>query len=136
MLNALLAQQSEESDDKEVAIGQQKTRAADYSVFNHLLRLWTKYPRVLLHKYVDIDDWHTLGPKQLKDREKGFVTHVYLAWLRSHRPEVPVPERGYYALPAMRLFGRQPTSCRGWMVVGQPNSRSKQEHTGRSCRHE
>jgi hypothetical protein len=50
MLNALLAQQSEESDDKEIVIGQRRTRTADYSVFNHLLRLWTKYPRVLLHE--------------------------------------------------------------------------------------
>lgn len=104
MLNAVLDHFKDDSDDREISIGHRRTRPADYQVFSHLLRLWTRYPRVLLNAHVFVDDWHLLKRNHLVDKEKGFVAHVYLAWLRAHFPQTPIPERGLYSLPGWEII--------------------------------
>jgi hypothetical protein len=99
MLGRILQANADNDDTAEVSIGRKQTRLADYDgAFAHLLRLWTRYPRVLLHEYIQVDDWHQMAAADLAEEHENFVGHVFLAWLRSHFPETPVPPKGLYGL--------------------------------------
>lgn len=99
MLGRILQANADDDDTEEVSIGRKQTRLADYDgAFAHLLRLWTRYPRVLLHEYIQVDDWHQMAAADLAEEHENFVGHVFLAWLRSHFPETPVPPKGLYGL--------------------------------------
>lgn len=98
MLQQILQVHEDADDVKEITMGSVQTRPADYSIFNHLLRLWTRYPRVLLHKYIRVDEWHSMSPEDLAEEHEHFVGHVFLAWLRSNMPEIGVPPKGLYGL--------------------------------------
>lgn len=98
MLEKLLKDNKEADDHVAISIGRVQTRPADYSIFSHLLRLWTRYPRVLLHNYIRIDDWHHMPLEDLAVEDELFVGHVFLAWLTSHFPQVPVPDKGVYGI--------------------------------------
>lgn len=108
----------DESDDKETGIGKKQTREADYTVLAHLLRLWTKYPRVLLHDYVRVDDWHQMSPADVAEEHEIFVGHVFLAWLRSHFPETPVPDKGLYGMIGNQIIWAAADELSGLDGVG------------------
>lgn len=94
---------------------------ADFQVFGHLLRLWTRYPRVKLNEYVDVDEWLFMTSNELDGRDKGFVSHVYLAWLRSHHPDHLVPPEGVSDLP-WNEFTR-----RAWKVLSDVHASDRVE---------
>jgi hypothetical protein len=122
MLQQILLDNEGKADEEKIGIGKSRTREADYSVFKHLLRLWTRYPRVLLHPLVSVDDWHLLKAAELEGRQKAFVAQVFLAWLQSHQPKTAVPEPGHYPIiggeaiiwaAADELFGLDSVSAEG-----------------------
>lgn len=104
MLQKILLENEDADDEKEIAMGSVQTRPVEYSIFNHLLRLWTRYPRVLLHKFIRIDDWHNMSPDELAEEHEIFVGHVFLAWLRSNMPEVGVPPKGLYGVMGNQII--------------------------------
>jgi hypothetical protein len=94
MLKKYLAQAELQGleDTAEKPIGKRMTLEADFNTFGYLLRLWTRYPRVLLQERVTIDEWVRKTTSQLRDLEKVFISQVALAWLLAHNPTHHVPQ--------------------------------------------
>jgi hypothetical protein len=103
-------------DTDEKPFGKRMTIEADFNTFGSLLRLWTRYPRVLIHEWVTVDDWAQKNPRQLKNLEKAFISQVALAWLLTHQPDHHVPGVNEQ-LPSVL-----PIIYAGWQELGHPET--------------
>lgn len=108
------AQGVNDTDDK--PFGKRMTFEVDFDTFGGLLRLWTRHPRVLIHKRVTVDDWAQKNPRQIKGLEKIFISQVALAWLLAHHPDQRVPGVGE------QLSIVLPIIYAGWLELGHPET--------------
>lgn len=76
---------------KKLTLARQHSHPFNQELFSWMLQLWTRHPGVLITKSFDVDSWPYMHAEDLKFCAYSTVGLVYLAWMKSHFPNTPVP---------------------------------------------
>lgn len=79
---------------EKVTLTSNHARPFNSHVFPWILHLWTRYSGVLLVRNIDVDAWPYMDANARRARAYATVGLVYLAWMKSHFPDTPIPQKG------------------------------------------